>query len=42
MPDFECGLLGKVYPHWDMISFRHDPLSSFPTKGVNIESVNDF
>jgi len=39
----ECGLLGGVYPHWDMISFgptiRH-PHS--PDEKVNIETVRKF
>jgi dipeptidase D len=39
----ECGLLGGVYPHWDMISFgptiRH-PHS--PDEKVHIESVEKF
>jgi dipeptidase D len=39
----ECGLLGAVYPHWDMISFgptiRH-PHS--PDEKVNIASVKKF
>ena len=39
----ECGLLGGVYPHWDMISFgptiRH-PHS--PDEKVNIPSVQKF
>lgn len=39
----ECGILGGVYPHWDMISFgptiRH-PHS--PDEKVNIESVSKF
>lgn len=39
----ECGLLGAVYPHWDMISFG--PTIRFPhspDEKVNIESVAKF
>ena len=39
----ECGLLGGVYPHWDMISFGptiRNPHS--PDERVNIESVEKF
>ncbi|MCX6231518.1 MAG: aminoacyl-histidine dipeptidase [Bacteroidetes bacterium] len=39
----ECGLLGGVYPNWDMISFG--PTIRFPhspDEKVNIESVNKF
>ena len=39
----ECGLLGGVYPHWDMISFGptiRNPHS--PDERVNIESVGKF
>ena len=39
----ECGLLGGVYPDWDMISFG--PTIRFPhspDEKVNIESVNKF
>ena len=39
----ECGLLGKPYPHWDMISFgptiRH---AHSPDEKVHIESVEKF
>jgi dipeptidase D len=39
----ECGLLGGVYPHWDMISFG--PTIRFPhspDEKVHIESVQRF
>jgi dipeptidase D len=39
----ECGLLGDVYPKWDMISFGptiRNPHS--PRERVNIETVNTF
>lgn len=39
----ECGLLGGVYPHWDMISFG--PTIRFPhspDEKVNIETVRKF
>jgi len=39
----ECGLLGGVYPNWDMISFG--PTIRFPhspDEKVNIETVNKF
>ncbi len=39
----ECGILGSVYPHWDMISFG--PTIRFPhspDEKVNIESVGKF
>jgi len=39
----ECGILGAVYPHWDMISFGptiRNPHS--PDEKVNIESVEKF
>lgn len=39
----ECGLLGAVYPHWDMISFGptiRNPHS--PNERVNIETVGKF
>ncbi len=39
----ECGVLGSVYPHWDMISFG--PTIRFvhsPDEEVNIESVGKF
>jgi dipeptidase D len=39
----ECGLLGGVYPHWDMISFG--PTIRFPhspDEKINIESVKRF
>ena len=39
----ECGILGSVYPNWDMISFG--PTIRFPhspDEKVNIESVNLF
>lgn len=39
----ECGLLGDVYPNWDMISFG--PTIRFPhspDEKVNIETVNKF
>lgn len=39
----ECGLLGAVYPHWDMISFG--PTIRFPhspDEKVNIEAVAKF
>ncbi|MFN8256641.1 MAG: aminoacyl-histidine dipeptidase [Bacteroidales bacterium] len=39
----ECGLLGGVYPHWDMISFG--PTIRYPhspDEKVNIESVQKF
>lgn len=39
----ECGLLGSVYPNWDMISFG--PTIRFPhspDEKVNIETVNKF
>jgi dipeptidase D len=39
----ECGLLGGVYPHWDMISFG--PTIRFPhspDEKVHIESVKKF
>jgi dipeptidase D len=39
----ECGLLGGVYPHLDMISFG--PTIKYPhspDEKVNIESVNKF
>ena len=39
----ECGLLGSVYPHWDMISFG--PTIRFPhspDEKVNIETVGKF
>ncbi|MBU8892149.1 MAG: aminoacyl-histidine dipeptidase [Bacteroidales bacterium] len=39
----ECGILGSVYPHWDMISFG--PTIRFPhspDEKVNIESVEKF
>lgn len=39
----ECGLLGKVYPHWDMISFGPTIRSPHsPDERVEIESVNEF
>lgn len=39
----ECGLLGKVYPHWDMISFGPTIRSPHsPDEKVNIESVGEF
>lgn len=39
----ECGLLGKVYPHWDMISFGPTIRSPHsPDERVNIDSVNEF
>jgi len=39
----ECGLLGRVYPHWDMISFGPTIRSPHsPDERVNIESVNEF
>ena len=39
----ECGILGAVYPHWDMISFGptiRNPHS--PDEKVNVESVEKF
>lgn len=39
----ECGLLGAVYPHWDMISFG--PTIRFPhspDEKVNVETVEKF
>jgi len=39
----ECGILGAVYPHWDMISFG--PTIRFPhspDEKVNIETVKMF
>ncbi|MDP4281559.1 MAG: aminoacyl-histidine dipeptidase [Bacteroidota bacterium] len=39
----ECGLLGGIYPNWDMISFG--PTIKFahsPDEKVNIETVNKF
>lgn len=39
----ECGLLGGVYPNWDMISFGPTILSPHsPVERVNIESVKKF
>jgi dipeptidase D len=39
----ECGLLGKVYPNWDMISFGPTIRSPHsPDERVNIESVGEF
>lgn len=39
----ECGLLGRVYPNWDMISFGPTIRSPHsPDERVNIESVNEF
>ena len=39
----ECGILGAIYPHWEMVSFgptiRH-PHS--PDEKVNIETVGRF
>lgn len=39
----ECGLLGGVYPNWDMISFGPTIRSPHsPDERVNIETVNKF
>lgn len=39
----ECGLLGGVYPHWDMVSFGPTIQSPHsPDERVNIESVSRF
>lgn len=39
----ECGLLGAVYPNWDMISFGPTIRSPHsPDEKVHIESVNKF
>lgn len=39
----ECGLLGRVYPNWDMISFGPTIRSPHsPDERVNIESVGEF
>jgi len=39
----ECGLLGSVYPNWDMISFGPTIRSPHsPDEKVNIKSVEDF
>jgi len=39
----ECGLLGSVYPNWDMISFGPTIRSPHsPDERVNIDSVNEF
>ena len=39
----ECGILGSVYPHWDMISFGPTILSPHsPDERVNIASVEKF
>ena len=39
----ECGLLGGVYPNWDMISFGPTIRSPHsPDEKVNIETVNKF
>jgi dipeptidase D len=39
----ECGLLGRVYPKWDMISFGPTIRSPHsPDERVNIESVGEF
>ncbi|MBQ9638667.1 MAG: aminoacyl-histidine dipeptidase [Bacteroidales bacterium] len=39
----ECGLLGGIYPNWDMISFGPTIMSPHsPAERVNIESVQKF
>lgn len=39
----ECGLLGSVYPHWDMISFGPTIRSPHsPDERVDIKSVEEF
>ncbi|MDY5969137.1 MAG: cytosol nonspecific dipeptidase, partial [Bacteroidales bacterium] len=39
----ECGLLGGVYPNWDMVSFGPTILSPHsPVERVNIESCEKF
>ncbi len=39
----ECGLLGEIYPHWDMISFGPTIRSPHsPDERVNIASVEKF
>lgn len=39
----ECGLLGKIYPHWDMISFGPTIKGAHsPDERVDIQSVEKF